>query len=68
MMLLAAIASFAFVFAAFVVATWHLSFDGRVALAGVYFLIGTVALAAVALLLRLNALLEVVARSRREAP
>lgn len=58
MMLLAAIASFAFVFAAFVLATWHLSLDARVTLAGVYFLIGTVALGAVAVLLRLNALID----------
>jgi hypothetical protein len=58
MMLLAAIASFAFVFAAFVLWIWHSPLDMRVALAGIYFLIGTVALAAVAVLLRLNELLD----------
>jgi hypothetical protein len=62
MMLLSGIASFAFVFAAFVLATWHLSLDVRVALAGVYFLIGTVALGAVTVLLRLNALIDWSAR------
>jgi hypothetical protein len=58
MMLLAAIASFAFVFATFVLSIWHSPLDMRVALAGIYFLIGTVALAAVAVLLRLNELLD----------
>jgi hypothetical protein len=58
MMLLAAIESFSFVFAAFVLLTWHSPLDVRVALAGAYVLIGTVALAAVAVLLRLNALLD----------
>jgi hypothetical protein len=58
MMLLSGIASFAFVFAGFVFLTWHLPLEMRVALAGVYFLIGTVALGAVAVLLRLNALID----------
>ncbi len=58
MMLLAAIASFAFVFAAFVLLIWHSPLDLRVALAGIYFLIGTMAHAAVAVLLRLNALID----------
>jgi hypothetical protein len=46
MMLLAAIASFTFVFAAFVLSIWHSLLDMRVALA------------AVAVLLRLNELLD----------
>ena len=58
MMLLAAIASFAFVFAALVLSIWHSPLDIRVALAGIYFLIGTLALASVAVLLRLNELLH----------
>jgi hypothetical protein len=58
MMLLAAIASFAFVCAAFVLSIWHSPFDMRVTLAGIYFLIGTVALVSVAVLLRLNELLD----------
>ena len=42
MMWLAGISSAAFVFAIRVVFWWHSTLDVRVALAGVYFLIGTV--------------------------
>jgi hypothetical protein len=56
MMSLAAMGSAAFVFATTVLFWWHSSLDVRVALAGVYFLISTVATASVSVLLRLDRL------------
>jgi hypothetical protein len=56
MMLLTAIGSAAFVFATAVLFWWHASLDVRVALAGIYFLISTVATASVSILLRLDSL------------
>ena len=57
MMLLAAIGSGSFVFAAFILFWWHPNtpLDVRVALAGVYFLTSTVAAAGVSVLQRLDA-------------
>lgn len=56
MMFLAAIGSAALVFATTVLFWWHASLEVRVALAGVYFLISTVATASVSVLLRLDRL------------
>ena len=53
---LVAMGSAAFVFATTVLFLWHSSLDVRVALAGVYFLISTVATASVSVLLRLGRL------------
>jgi hypothetical protein len=58
MMLLAAISSLAFVFAIFVLFAWHSPLEVRIALAGIYFLAGTVATLGVNVLLRFDALLE----------
>ena len=54
MHLLTCIASASFVFGAFVLTAWHGSLDLRVALAGLYWLITTVAIFGTALLLRLS--------------
>ena len=56
MMLLTIMGSAAFVFAAFVLFWWHPNspLDVRVALAGIYLLISTVAAAGVSVLLRLE--------------
>lgn len=56
MMLLTAIGTGSFVFAAFIVFWWHPNtpLDVRVALAGIYLLITTVATAGVSALLRLE--------------
>ena len=55
MMFLVAIASLAFPFALTVLASWHgASIDLRVALAGIYFLVGTVATVGVSVLFRLE--------------
>lgn len=55
MMLLAAIASLSFPFALVVLAWWHgASIDLRVGLAGIYFLVGTVATVGASVLLRLE--------------
>jgi hypothetical protein len=58
MMFLTAIGSAAFVFATFILFWWHANatLDVRVALAGVYLLIGTVATARVSVMLRLDRL------------
>ncbi len=58
MILLACVESFAFVFATFVLLTWHSPLDLRVALAGIYILIGTAAHVAVAVLRRLDTLID----------
>ena len=55
-MLPAAIAGLAFWFAIFAFLTLHSPLDVRVILAGVYLLIGTVAVAALEVLFRLNSL------------
>ena len=57
MMFLVAMGSAAFVFATAVLFWWHASLDARVALAGIYFLVSTVAAASVSILLRLDRLL-----------
>jgi hypothetical protein len=54
MYLLACIASTSFVFGAFILLTWHGSIDLRIGLAGLYWLITTVASFGAALLLRLD--------------
>jgi hypothetical protein len=54
MYLLLCIQSASFVFGLFILFWWHGSLDLRVALAGVYWLITTVAVAGTALLLRLE--------------
>jgi hypothetical protein len=55
MMLLVGIANVAFVFALTVLAWWHgASMDLRVALAGIYFLVGTVATVGASVLFRLE--------------
>ena len=58
MMLLTAIGSGSFVFAVFILFWWHANstLDGRIALAGIYFLISAVAATGVFVLLRLDAL------------
>jgi hypothetical protein len=60
MMFLTGISCAAFVFVGFVLFWWHPNspLDTRVALAGIYILIGTVATLGAALLPRLDALLE----------
>jgi uncharacterized membrane protein HdeD (DUF308 family) len=54
MYLLMIVASSSLVFGAVVLAWWHASLDVRVALAGVYWLISTVAFLGVELVLRLE--------------
>ena len=54
MYLLTGIASASFVFGAFILLCWHGNQDLRVALAGLYWVITTVAVAGTALLLRLE--------------
>jgi hypothetical protein len=54
MMFLAGISSLSFVFATTVLFWWHSPLDVRVALAGIYFLIGTVATFATLVLFRLE--------------
>jgi hypothetical protein len=54
MYLLACIASTSFVFGAFILLTWHGSIDLRIELAGLYWLITTVATLGASLLLRLE--------------
>lgn len=56
MMLLTGISSAAFVFAGFVLLWWHPNtpLDVRVALAGIYILVGTVATTGATVLLRLE--------------
>ena len=54
MYLLTCIASASFVFGAFVLVWWHGSLDLRVALAGIYWLIATVAIFGTELLLRIQ--------------
>jgi hypothetical protein len=58
MMLLTAMGSGSFVFAVFILLWWHPNapLDVRVALAGIYLLISTVATAGVSALLRLDSL------------
>ena len=54
MCFLACIASTSFVFGTFVLLTWHGSIELRIGLAGLYWLITTVAIIGTALLLRLE--------------
>jgi hypothetical protein len=54
MYLLACIASTSFVFGVFIFLTWHGSIDLRIGLAGLYWLITTIAIFGAALLLRLE--------------
>ena len=54
MYLLACIASTSFVFGEYILLTWHGSIDLRIGLAGLYWLITTVAIFGAALLLRLE--------------
>jgi hypothetical protein len=54
MYLLACIASTSFVFGTFILLTWHGSIDLRIGLAGLYWLIATVAIFGTSLLLRLE--------------
>ena len=58
MMLLTAMGSGSFVFAVFILLWWHpnASLDVRVALAGIYLVISTVATASASALLRLDSL------------
>jgi hypothetical protein len=54
MYLLACIASTSFVFGTFILLTWHGCIEQRIGLAGLYWLITTVAIFGAALLLRLE--------------
>ena len=56
MMLLTAIGSSSFMFALFVLFCWHpgISLDMRIAIAGIYLIITTIAVTAVSILMRLD--------------
>jgi hypothetical protein len=58
MMFLVAVSSAAFVFALFILVSWSVTLDVRIALAGLYLLIGTVAHAGVAVLRRFDLLTD----------
>jgi hypothetical protein len=70
MMILIAIGSGSFVLAALILFWWHpnTSLDVRIALAGIYLLAVTVAVAGVSVLMRLDSLLWRAPQSRKEPP
>ena len=68
MMILIAIGSGSFVLATFILFWWHLntSLDVRIALAGIYLIATTVAVAGVSVLMRLDGLFWRTPQSRKE--